>query len=49
MKKRLSALLLTAAMLLMLLSGVQAAGVLCFVAVNDSIPLSLPAEASPFY
>lgn len=49
MKKRFLALLILAALLVPVLSGVQAATSLCFVAVNDSVPLTLTDGAAPYY
>lgn len=48
MKKLLPGLL-ALALLLTLLPSAMAAGSLCFVAVNDTIPLSLPASDAPYY
>lgn len=48
MKKRLLLLLIVLAVLLCG-SGVSASGTMCFVAVNDTIPLSLPGDAAPYY
>ena len=49
MKKRLLALVLLAALVLACTLGAQAAGSLCFVAVNDTIPLTLPGSEAPYY
>lgn len=49
MKKRLVALALLAALVLTCTLGAQAAGSLCFVAVNDTIPLTLPGSEAPYY
>ena len=49
MKKRLLALVLLAALVLACTPGAQAAGSLCFVAVNDTIPLTLPGSEAPYY
>ena len=49
MKKRLLALALLAALVLTCTLGAQAAGSLCFVAVNDTIPLTLPGSEAPYY
>ena len=48
MKKVLPALL-ALALILVLIPGAMAAGSLCFVAVNDTIPLTLPASDAPYY
>lgn len=48
MKKLLPGLL-ALALLLTMLPSARAAGSLCFVAVNDTIPLSLPASDAPYY
>lgn len=48
MKKVLPALL-ALALILALIPGAMAAGSLCFVAVNDTIPLTLPASDAPYY
>ena len=48
MKKLLPGLL-ALVLLLALLPSARAAGSLCFVAVNDTIPLSLPASDAPYY
>ena len=49
MKKRWITVVLLIAILAACLPGVSAAGGVCFVAVNDSIPLTLSSEAAPFY
>lgn len=49
MKKRMFALLLAVVLLVTGMPGTSAAGLICFVGVNDSIPISLPAEAAPYY
>jgi len=49
MKKRCMTVLLAIAVLLACLPGAGAAGGVCFIAVNDSIPHTLSKEASPFY
>lgn len=49
MKKRILILLFTAAMLLSCTAGVSGSNIVCFVAVNDTIPVTLPGEASPYY
>ena len=49
MKRRLTAVLLVAVVLLTMLSGVHASGLICFVGVNDSIPISLSAAETPYY
>lgn len=49
MRKRLSRLLLLILLLLACTCGVQANGSMCFVAVNDTIPLTLPGDAAPYY
>lgn len=49
MKKRFTALLLSALLFLTLLPGVRASGLICFVGINDTIPISLPAEEAPYY
>ena len=49
MKKRLIPFLLVLTMLLLCMSGVSASGTLCFVAVNDTIPLTLSGDATPYY
>lgn len=41
--------LLALVLVLTLLPGARAAGSLCFVAVNDAIPLTLPASDAPYY
>lgn len=48
MKKRILVFLLAAVLLLTSLPAAQASGALCFVAVNDTIPLSLPGDFAPF-
>lgn len=49
MKKRFLVLLLTAALILSCTAGASGSDIVCFVAVNDTIPVSLPGEASPYY
>ncbi len=49
MKKRLSSLLLLLAVLLLCAAPAAATVSMCFVGVNDTIPLSLPGDAEPFY
>ena len=49
MKKRICCFLLVVVLLLAVLPGVQASGLICFVGVNDSIPVSLSASESSFY
>lgn len=47
--KKVLPVLLVLALVLTLLPGAMAAGSLCFVAVNDAIPLTLPASDAPYY
>lgn len=47
--KKLLSVLLALALILTLMPGAMAAGSLCFVAVNDAIPLTLPASDAPYY
>jgi len=49
MKKKIVAVFLAVVLLLTGIPGTSAAGLICFVGVNDSIPISLPAEAAPYY
>ncbi len=49
MKKRLVSLLLLAAILLTMISGAGATVPICFVAMNDTIPLNLKGGATPYY
>lgn len=47
--KRLFVLVLALILIVSVLPGARAVELLCFVGVNDNIPLSLPEAASPFY
>lgn len=49
MKKRLLPLLIVLSVLLLCVSGASASGTMCFVAVNDAIPLTLSGDATPYY
>ena len=49
MKKRMAAFLLILVLVASLLPGVKASGLICFVGVNDSIPVSLSAAETPYY
>lgn len=49
MKRRIASLVTLAALLCLLCGTVQGSTDLVFVAVDDSIPLTLPAGAAPFY
>ncbi len=49
MKRKLLACLLLAALLLTAISGAQAETTLCFVAMNDTVPLTLTDGAAPYY
>lgn len=49
MKKRLLVLLLTAAMLWQLIPGASAVPALCFVAMNDAVPVTLTDGSAPYY
>lgn len=49
MKKRLMSLVLLAALILAVIPGVQANAPLCFVAMNDAVPLTLTDGAAPYY
>lgn len=49
MKKRLLPLLIVISLFLFCVSGVSASGTMCFVAVNDTIPMTLPGDAAPYY
>ena len=49
MKKRLLCLLLAVILLFSAVPSVQASGSLCFVAMNDTIPLTLKGNAVPYY
>lgn len=47
--KKLLPVLTALALILALMPGATAAGSLCFVAVNDTIPLTIPASDAPYY
>lgn len=49
MKRRIVSLVTLAALLCLLCATVHGSTDLVFVAVDDSIPLTLPADAAPFY
>ena len=49
MKKRGVALILLVALILSVLPGIHAATPLCFVAMNDSVPLTLTDGSAPYY
>jgi len=48
-KKRVWSILLVVVIIIAVLPGVQASGLICFVGVNDTIPISLSASETPFY
>ena len=49
MKRRILVLLLATILILSCTAGVSGSDIVCFVAINDTIPDSLPGYASPFY
>ncbi len=49
MKKRMVVLFLSLVLVVTMLPGVRASGLICFVGINDTIPISLPAEEAPYY
>ena len=49
MKKRMAVLFLTVVLMVTMFPGVRASGLICFVGINDTIPISLPAEEAPYY
>ena len=49
MKKCLVVLFMSLVLVVTMLPGVRASGLICFVGINDTIPISLPAEEAPYY
>lgn len=49
MKKRIGALMLFLVLIMMLIPVAQGSGTVCFVGVNDSVPMYLPGSEAPYY